>query len=58
MKVPDGAKLAAILSIVENCRRLNISVRDYLVAVVPGLADVRIRQLPELTPSARARQRL
>ncbi len=42
-----GPKVAAILSVVESCRRLRISVRDYLAAVLPGLADVRIQQLPE-----------
>jgi transposase len=34
-----GPKVAAILSIVESCRRMRISVRDYLAAVLPGLAD-------------------
>ena len=47
-----GPKVAAILSIVESCRRLQISVRDYLAAVLPGLADVSIQRLPELTPAA------
>ena len=47
-----GPKVAAILSVVESCRRLKISVRDYLAAVLPGLADVTIRRLPALTPSA------
>ena len=53
-----GPKVAAILSVVESCRRLKIPVRDYLTAVLPGLADVTIRRLPELTPSAWACQRL
>ena len=53
-----GPKVAAILSIVESCRRLKISVRNYLAAVLPGLADVRIQLLPELNPSALAYQRL
>jgi transposase len=47
-----GPKVAAILSVVESCRRLRISVRDYLAAILPGLADVAIRRLPSLTPSA------
>ena len=47
-----GPKVAAILSVMESCRRLKLSVRDYLAAVLPGLADVRIQRLPELTPSA------
>ena len=34
-----GPKVAAILSIVESCRRLKIPTREYLAAVLPGLAD-------------------
>jgi hypothetical protein len=45
-----GPKIAAILSVVESCRRLKLPVRDYLAAVLPGLASVQIRRLPELTP--------
>ena len=45
-----GPKVAAILSVVESCQRLRISVRDYLGAVLPGLGDVAIRQVPALTP--------
>jgi transposase len=52
-----GPKIAAILSIVESCRRLKLPVRDYLAAVLPGLASVPIRRLPELTPAALATQR-
>ena len=47
-----GPKVAAILSIVESCRRLKIPVRDYLAAVLPGLAGASIRRLAELTPAA------
>ena len=47
-----GPKIAAILSVVESCRRLKLPVRDYLAAVLPGLASVSIRRLPELTPAA------
>jgi transposase len=46
-----GPKIAAILSLVESCRRLKIPVRAYLAAILPGLADVPIQRLPELTPS-------
>jgi transposase len=52
-----GPKIAAILSIVESCRRLKFPVRDYLAAVLPGLASVPIRRLPELTPAGLATQR-
>ena len=51
-----GPKVAAILSVVESCRRLKLSVRGYLAAVLPGLADVVIQRLPELTPFAWATQ--
>jgi transposase len=50
--VKAGPRVAAILSIVETCRRLNIPVRQYLAAVLPGLANTSIQRLPELTPSA------
>jgi transposase len=45
-----GPKVAAILSVVESCRRLKLPVRDYLAAVLPGLADLPIRLLQDLTP--------
>ena len=50
--VKAGPRVAAILSIVETCRRLNIPVREYLAAVLPGLANTSIQRLPELTPTA------
>jgi hypothetical protein len=37
---------------VETCRRLKIPVRQYLAAVLPGLADVSIQRVAELTPAA------
>jgi transposase len=47
-----GPKIAAILSVVESCRRLKLPVRDYLAEVLPGLADRPIQRLSELTPAA------
>jgi hypothetical protein len=47
-----GPKIAAILSIVESCRRLNLSVRDYLRTILPGLAEVPISRLSSLTPGS------
>ena len=47
-----GPKIAAILSVVESCRRLKLPVRDYLDAILPGLADLPIQRIPALTPSA------
>jgi len=47
-----GPKVAAILSVVESCRRLKLPVREYLSALLPGLADHPIQRLPVLTPAA------
>ena len=47
-----GPKVAAILSIVESRRRMKIPLRDYLGAVLPGLAGISIQRLAELTPAA------
>jgi transposase len=47
-----GPRVAAILSVTESCRRLGIWIREYLAAVLPGLADVQIRKLRDLTPAA------
>jgi transposase len=47
-----GPRVAAIITIVENCRRLKISIRDYLASILPGLADFPINRIAELTPSA------
>ena len=47
-----GPRVAAIISVVETCRRLKIPVRDYLGSVLPGLADFPISRIAELTPAA------
>jgi hypothetical protein len=52
-----GPKVAAILSVIESCRRMKVPVRDYLASVLPGLANRSIRSIPELTPAAWARSR-
>jgi len=44
--------MAAILSIVESCRRLKIPIREYLAGVLPGLADRSVQRLAGLTPTA------
>jgi len=33
----SGPKVAAILSVVESCRRLGVPVKEYLLAVLPGM---------------------
>ncbi len=47
-----GPKVAAILSVVESCRRLSIPVRDYLNEILPGLANRSIQLIAGLTPAA------
>jgi len=51
-----GPKIGAILSVVESCRRLKVPVREYLATILPGLTDLPIRRLPEVTPAAWAVQ--
>jgi transposase len=46
-----GPKVAAILSVVESFRRLQVPVRDYFSTILPGLGDLPIRCLPDLTPA-------
>ena len=45
-----GPKVAAILSVVESCRRLNVPVREYLLDVLPGMSRLSVAQAGELTP--------
>ena len=57
-----GPKIAAILSVLETCKRLNIPVREYLEAVLPQLAYASTRpkvdcKAADLTPMAWARTR-
>jgi transposase len=47
-----GPRVAAILSVVESCRRLKVPVRDYLADILPGLANTSIQSVAELTPAA------
>ncbi len=46
-----GPKIAAILSVVESCRRLRIHARTYLSKILPGLSNTSIHRLSALTPS-------
>jgi transposase len=45
-----GPKVAAIASIVETCRRLDIPLRKYLQDVLPRLGEWPINRVAELTP--------
>ena len=47
-----GPRVAAIISLVESCRRLCIPIRRYFADVLPGLEQRSHRQLDSLTPHA------
>lgn len=47
----SGPKVAAILSVVESCRRLSVPVKDYLLAVLPGMSQRTLSQIAPLTPA-------
>jgi transposase len=46
-----GPKVAAIMSIVESCRRLSIPVKDYLLHILPGMEDHKLADIAQLTPA-------
>jgi transposase len=47
---PAGPKVAAILSVLESCRRLRVPVKEYLAAVLPGLNRRTLSEVVDLTP--------
>jgi transposase len=46
-----GPKVAAILSAVESCRRLQVPLREYLLDVLPGLDSRKLSAVSRLTPA-------
>jgi transposase len=52
-----GPKVAAVLSVVETCRRLKIPVREYLASVLPGLGNVPVQRVSQYTPAVWAASR-
>ena len=46
----SGPKVAAILSVVESCRRLGVPVKDYLLAILPGMNQRKLSEVAALTP--------
>lgn len=52
-----GPRIAAILSIVETCHRLDIPLRVYLLDVLPRLSTGKSAEVIELTPQAWAAAR-
>jgi hypothetical protein len=53
-----GPRIAAILSVIESCRRLDLNPRHYLANILPGLANKSIQQIANLTPTKVARHGL
>ena len=51
-----GPRVAAILSVIESCRRLKIPVRDYLADILPGLANAPLQRIADLTPVSLGRK--
>jgi len=49
--VQAGPKVAAILSIVESCRRLAVPVKDYLLEILPGMDRRKLPDIAQLAPS-------
>ncbi len=47
-----GPKVAAIISVVESCRRLAVPVRDYLLDILPGLDRRKMPEVAGLTPAS------
>jgi hypothetical protein len=46
-----GPKVAAILSVVESCRRLGVPLKEYLLAVLPRIDGRKLSEIADLTPS-------
>ena len=47
-----GPKVAAILSVIESCRRLKLPLRQYLASILPGMANLSIHRIGQYTPTA------
>ncbi len=52
-----GEKVAAILSLVESCRRLKIPPKQYLCDILPGLRNRPVSEVAQLTPARWAASR-
>ena len=46
----SGPKVAAILSVIESCRRLHVSAQEYLLDVLPGMDGRKLSEVAHLTP--------
>ena len=47
----SGPKVAAILSVIESCRRLNVPAKEYLLAVLPGMGRRKLSEVAPFTPA-------
>jgi len=47
----SGPKVAAILSVVASCRRLNVPLKGYLSATLPGMSRRKLTEVANLTPA-------
>jgi len=47
----SGPKVAAILSVVESCRRIGVPVKQYLLDVLPGMNQRKLSEVAPLTPA-------
>jgi len=56
--VKAGPKVAAILSIVESCRRLRLPVKEYLLDILPGMDGRKLSEIGPLTPARWAAARI
>ena len=55
--VHAGPKVAAMLSVIESCRRLGVPAKEYLLAVLPGISQRKLSEVAELTPARWAASR-
>ena len=46
-----GPKIAAIISVIESCRRLGAPPKEYLLAVLPGISRRKLSEVANLTPA-------
>ena len=53
-----GPKVAAILSVVESCRRMRVPLKEYLLDILPGLDRRKVAEIAEFTPSRWAAARI
>ena len=49
--IKAGPKVAAIISVVESCRRLRVPVKEYLLDILPGMEGRKLSEIGRLTPS-------